>query len=166
MAAYVKHFFGCTECAMHFGEMTVDKHMQNVSSHDEAILWLWRAHNTVNDRISGDVTDDPVFKKMKFPNYPVCPQCRPGFSFNENEVLVFLKKIHSDEEVNNFGIKTINPESLVSHANGRNGNFLSENFSSVVLIGVCVCILVVIALLFIPQKKRLSSRIEISTSNV
>ncbi len=144
--------------------------MHNVSSKDDAILWLWRAHNTVSDRIHGDATDDPQFPKIKFPSYAVCPGCRPGFNFSESEVLKYLKKIHSDENINSFCIKSIdeNPtaQSFVHYWNEHDGNFVPENFSSMVVIGFCVCILFIVALMFVPRKKMVPRRVNKSSSNV
>lgn len=152
---------------MHFQEMAIDKDMWNVSTKDQAIIWLWRAHNIVSDRLSGDVTEDPVFPKIKFPSSTACPQCRVGFNFSEEEVLTFLKKIHSDENINSFGIKsideTITPQSAAHyHINGS--NIVPENLSSIVVIGFCVCILFIVALMFIPRKNRVHRRANMSSN--
>lgn len=154
---------------MHFQEMAVDKDMWNVTTKDEAILWLWKAHNIVSDRISGDVTEDPIFPKIKFPSYTSCPQCRPGFNFSETEVLTFLKKIHSDENINSFGLKSIDenvtPQSLLHYyKNERESSIISENLSSIVVIGFCVCIVFTVALMFIPRKKRVCRRVNVSSN--
>lgn len=155
---------------MHFQEMAIDKDMSNVTTKDEAILWLWRAHNIVSDRISGDVTEDPVFPKIKFPSYTSCPQCRPGFNFSEDEVLTFLKKIHSDENIDSFGIRSIEegvtPQSIMhfNHESERESNIITENLSSIVVIGFCVCILFIVALMFIPRKKRVPRRDNVSSN--
>lgn len=159
---YVKHFFGCTECAMHFQEMVVAKDMWNVSTKDEAVLWLWRAHNLVSDRIIGDATDDPEFRKIKFPGYDACPECRVGFNFSEADVLTFLKNIHSVENIDNYGSVSIDdnitPEPLIQHINERSTNFVAHNYSSIVAIGICVCILFVVALMFVPRKRKATPR--------
>lgn len=47
MHGYIKHFFGCTECSKHFQEMAKRNHIWNVTSKDQAVLWLWSAHNEV-----------------------------------------------------------------------------------------------------------------------
>lgn len=52
MRCYVKHFFGCQECAQHFEAMAA-KSMDQVKSRDEAVLWLWSHHNEVNARLAG-----------------------------------------------------------------------------------------------------------------
>lgn len=157
---------------MHFQEMAADKDMWNVTTKDEAILWLWRAHNIVSDRISGDVTEDPMFPKIKFPSSAVCPKCRPGFNFSEDEVLIFLKKMHANENINSFGTKSIEeiatPQSLIHfYKNEHESNILSENFSSIAVIGfcVCICILFTVALMFVPRKKSVARRVK-NFSNV
>lgn len=52
MRCYVKHFFGCQECAQHFEAMAA-KSMDQVKGRDEAVLWLWSHHNEVNARLAG-----------------------------------------------------------------------------------------------------------------
>lgn len=96
IAGYVKHFFGCTECSEHFmGMATTIK--KNVSSFDDAVLWLWSAHNQVNQRLAGDITEDPKFPKVLFPIKAHCKTCRNNVTneWNKTEVLVFLKKMYS-----------------------------------------------------------------------
>lgn len=140
--------------------MALDKGMWNVTTKDQAILWLWRAHNIVSDRISGDVTEDPVFPKIKFPSSTGCPQCSgPGFNFSEEEVLKFMKKVHSDENINKFGTvsteENITAQYQLDHEKNENeSNLLLENLSSIIVIGFCVCILLTIAFMFIPRRKK------------
>lgn len=154
---------------MHFQKMADDQDMLNVTSKDDAILWLWKAHNIVSDRISGDVTEDPIFPKIKFPSYTACPQCRQGFNFSENEVLEFLKKMHANENINSFGInstdESVTAQALVHYyKNERASNVVPENISSIVVIGFCVCILFLVALMFISRKKRVSRRVKSSVN--
>lgn len=47
MHGYIKFFFGCTECSKHFQEMAKRNHIWNVTSKDQAVLWLWSSHNEV-----------------------------------------------------------------------------------------------------------------------
>lgn len=96
IAGYVKNFFGCTECAEHFMGMAISVR-NNVSSLDDAILWLWSAHNQVNQRLSGDVTEDPMHPKIIFPLKAHCPNCHLNGSdeWNKKEVLKYLKKMYS-----------------------------------------------------------------------
>ncbi|KAM4642243.1 sulfhydryl oxidase 1 [Discoglossus pictus] len=77
MREYVRHFFGCRDCAEHFESMAAES-MRKVSSLDEAIMWLWDRHNSVNKRLSGAESDDPEFPKVQWPTEELCPLCRKG----------------------------------------------------------------------------------------
>lgn len=50
MHGYIKHFFGCTECSKHFQDMAKRNHIWNVTSKDQAVLWLWSSHNEVSSQ--------------------------------------------------------------------------------------------------------------------
>lgn len=52
MRCYVRHFFGCQECAQHFEAMAAES-MDQVAGREEAVLWLWSHHNEVNARLAG-----------------------------------------------------------------------------------------------------------------
>lgn len=99
---YVQFFFGCSECSQHFQSMAAEHNIWNVSSKDDAVIWLWKAHNKVNERIKGDNTEDPMFPKIQFPCEAACKQCRKPTNeeWNENEVLFFLKKMHLIQNLN------------------------------------------------------------------
>lgn len=94
--------------------MAVNQRIWNVQTKDDAILWLWTAHNTVNKRLRKDVTEDPIFPKIKFPSAEMCLTCRrrPLTSFNvndksewdKNEVLVFFKRIYSPLNISRLGV--------------------------------------------------------------
>jgi len=96
IAGYVKYFFGCTDCSRHFMQMA-ESINGNVTSFDDAVLWLWSAHNQVNERLAGDVTEDPMYPKILFPLKVNCETCRKNNSdaWNKIEVLKYLKKIYS-----------------------------------------------------------------------
>jgi len=93
ITGYVKHFFGCTDCSEHFLRMATSI-KDNVTSLDDAVLWLWSAHNEVNQRLAGDVTEDPKYPKILFPLKVHCPECRMNDTGNWNTtaVLCYLKK--------------------------------------------------------------------------
>eukprot|EP00096_Caligus_rogercresseyi_P011264 TRINITY_DN4381_c0_g1_i1.p1 TRINITY_DN4381_c0_g1~~TRINITY_DN4381_c0_g1_i1.p1 ORF type:complete len:583 (+),score=160.69 TRINITY_DN4381_c0_g1_i1:391-2139(+) len=99
LRAYVKEFFGCRECAEHFQEEWFrDPPSKSVKLPEDSILWLWRAHNKANVRLSGDPSDDPSYPKKNFPDSIHCPSCSlAGTSFNEPEVLKFLKKLYGPQ---------------------------------------------------------------------
>ena len=44
---FVRHFFQCTDCAVHFTEMASGNAAKAVASKKQAVLWMWRAHNEV-----------------------------------------------------------------------------------------------------------------------
>lgn len=50
MREFMHHFYYCRDCSKHFEGMAKES-MDQVKSRDEAILWLWERHNTVNMRV-------------------------------------------------------------------------------------------------------------------
>ncbi|XP_014798814.1 PREDICTED: sulfhydryl oxidase 1 [Calidris pugnax] len=94
MRCYVRHFFGCQECAQHFEAMAAES-MDRVASREEAVLWLWSHHNEVNARLAGGDTEDPNFPKLQWPPPDMCPQChkeeRGVHAWDEQAVFTFLK---------------------------------------------------------------------------
>ncbi|XP_067632342.1 sulfhydryl oxidase 1 [Eurosta solidaginis] len=110
---YVKFFFGCTHCSEHFQEMAVRRKIWHVSSKAEAALWLWEAHNEVNNRLAGDETEDPKFPKIQFPSESSCSQCRKAdaisssskstINWDRDAVLHFLINIHNPGYVSRYG---------------------------------------------------------------
>ncbi|XP_044898665.1 sulfhydryl oxidase 2 [Felis catus] len=92
---YVRTFFGCKECAEHFEELAKES-MDSVRSADQAILWLWKKHNLVNNRLAGHLSEDPKFPKVPWPSPDLCPACHEEVkglhSWNEGQVLLFLKQ--------------------------------------------------------------------------
>lgn len=102
---YIRYFFSCVECKEHFTAMSANL-KNEVSSHNEAILWLWRGHNKVNKRLAGDRSEDPKHPKIQFPSKDLCEECRLPQSnngdevhWNEGVVLEFLK--------NHYGVDNI-----------------------------------------------------------
>ena len=63
IADYVQQFFGCRRCAHHFQMMAsfIDR---DVTSREDAVLWLWQAHNQANGRLAGTITEDPQYPKV------------------------------------------------------------------------------------------------------
>ncbi|XP_040819361.1 sulfhydryl oxidase 2 [Ochotona curzoniae] len=95
---YVHTFFGCRECGEHFENMAKES-LDTVKTADQAILWLWRAHNTVNGRLAGHLSEDPAFPKVPWPTPDLCAACheevRGVHSWAEGRVLAFLKHHYS-----------------------------------------------------------------------
>lgn len=104
LAAFVRNFFSCEFCRVHFTEMALTVSRGAIKHDGDAILWLWEAHNVVNQRLKDSVSSDPVYPKVMFPSFNVCPFCyaqgvavstkhklHPDFndtSFSEGESLV------------------------------------------------------------------------------
>ena len=81
---YVLHFFGCRDCSDHFLKLVNDASdlmplaAESAPSPDQAQLWLWRAHNRVNQRLnatggSAEFVGEP---KLQWPTARMCPECR------------------------------------------------------------------------------------------
>eukprot|EP00164_Ancoracysta_twista_P004366 GFYU01005885.1.p1 GENE.GFYU01005885.1~~GFYU01005885.1.p1 ORF type:complete len:548 (-),score=181.41 GFYU01005885.1:346-1989(-) len=91
---YIEHFFSCTDCAEHF--MMSASAIPSVHTQEEATLWLWNKHNSVNNRLKDDITEDPAHPKVQFPPYEFCPACRRvdeetgEITWDKAEVLKFL----------------------------------------------------------------------------
>nr|XP_033817001.1 sulfhydryl oxidase 2 [Geotrypetes seraphini] len=98
---YIQHFFGCRECAQHFEEMAKDS-MNSVETLDQAVLWLWKKHNIVNKRLAGANSEDSKFPKIQWPSPDLCPRCHEEkglHNWNEAEVLAFLKRYYTGENI-------------------------------------------------------------------
>jgi len=131
---FIDFFFGCRYCRDHFIEMA-KKVDDEVSTHDEAIMWLWERHNRVNARLKNDISSDPSFPKEQFPLEDICETCRrvdkeeqtlvtdPGYgvpvvSWNKIILLDFLKDhygpdnilLKNKEDLDTFEIDTKRPK--------------------------------------------------------
>lgn len=114
MIGYVKHFFGCEDCVRHFLQFAEDGEAieKEVTNKSSSILWLWKAHNKANVRLSGDVTDDKAFPKEVFPNRQHCSDCynsRLGGNlwaeFDLEKVVAFLTELYREENLNYLGLR-------------------------------------------------------------
>lgn len=113
---YVKYFFGCTECSNHFQQMATANKIWSVPSKDEAVLWLWSAHNEVNKRLSNDKnTEDPQYPKISFPSAEYCTDCRKQINnhhvhydinndvdWDKIRVLGYLKQYYAKDNLSDF----------------------------------------------------------------
>lgn len=52
MRTYIGSFFGCRACADHFENMAAES-LHEVHSLSTSVLWLWKRHNHVNNRLAG-----------------------------------------------------------------------------------------------------------------
>ncbi|XP_060074737.1 sulfhydryl oxidase 2-like [Ylistrum balloti] len=127
IAGYIKHFFGCSDCAQHFLKMaeSIDSEVKNLN---DSVLWLWQKHNLANDRLKNDFSTDPRHPKIQFPSLEMCKLCHKMSSSQQNmdwntpAVLNFLIDFYSKNKIisiedDSDGSKT---ENLVSERNINN----------------------------------------------
>uniref|UniRef100_A0A0N4Z0J0 Sulfhydryl oxidase n=1 Tax=Parastrongyloides trichosuri TaxID=131310 RepID=A0A0N4Z0J0_PARTI len=100
---FIVNYLSCEICAKNFKHMTEKNHLELVTRPEDVVLWLWRAHNNVNRRLSGEASEDPMFPKRQFPNSEICPKCiinESDGTYDENETLQYLltyyRNIHKD----------------------------------------------------------------------
>ncbi|XP_076343311.1 sulfhydryl oxidase 1-like isoform X2 [Tachypleus tridentatus] len=96
MRDYVQNFFTCRYCAKHFKKMAATLQTNLVYPND-TVLWLWRAHNTVNDRLAGDTSEDPKHPKVQFPTIQLCSDCHTKTTWNITAVLTYLMKFYDEK---------------------------------------------------------------------
>ena len=72
---FITNFFSCEHCRTHFAEMALSLSTEPLQHDGDAVLWLWEAHNSVNKRLEGGASTDPMFPKVQFPARDVCPYC-------------------------------------------------------------------------------------------
>ena len=85
---YIEHLFSCGDCSRNFMKNVhnIRKTTQFISNAD-AVLFLWRAHNHANNRLAGDLTEDPAYPKIQFPSLAQCSTCRKSFDPNTTHIL-------------------------------------------------------------------------------
>lgn len=172
MHGYIKNFFGCADCANHFQLMAKERNIFESRTADDNILWLWKAHNVVNDRLAGDDTEDPEHKKIQYPSTENCPKCRLlNGNWDENEVLNYLKS-----KYNKFNIIEGDNKQESHHHNDNNG--LTSSASTYKLnwdftifdISICVVLYatsaMILILVFIKFAFKRTSRKKPSFSNL
>ena len=100
MRGYIKHFFGCRECAKNFGKPALSIE-ETVKSANQTITWLWAGHNRANHFLRGDKTEDPEHPKVQFPTASMCPACHKadGTGWNEQQVLKFLIGMYAEKKM-------------------------------------------------------------------
>lgn len=178
MHGYIKYFFGCSDCSNHFQQMAARNKIWNVTSKDDAVLWLWASHNEVNKRLSGDATEDSDHPKIQFPSVDMCPECRKpiltnhhnhqqytlqdGNEWNVLEVLRYLKRVYSFDNRNSLGLQqaSLVPQKLAYSGVGDNfqsnrtfGNVLNEmDIRMGALLYVACIIMLVIAVKLVVKR--------------
>ncbi|RWW12301.1 hypothetical protein GW17_00024040 [Ensete ventricosum] len=107
---FIQNFFVCDDCRRHFREMSSSAFSVSVpfNTTRELSMWLWRAHNKVNERLNKEEkalgTGDPRFPKIIWPSKQLCRSCyvssgrkRRGnmrIDWNEDEVYKFLVRYY------------------------------------------------------------------------
>jgi thiol oxidase len=99
VAGWGKHFFQCSECSAHFTAHATATAATAVASKREAVLWVWRTHNLVNERLVGEDADsgggDPEFPHVQWPTPAECAQCRRAKGdWDEDAVYGFLQRYY------------------------------------------------------------------------
>lgn len=120
---YIKYFFTCEECVQNFFKM--DQNVErDANTSAEVVLWLWAAHNQVNHRLSGDITEDPQHPKIQFPSPSMCPNCRlkeeesADIKWDEIQVLRFLRHFYGKQNI---------VSSDIAHPNSEVNSYTSGN---------------------------------------
>eukprot|EP00892_Ulva_mutabilis_P006182 jgi/Ulvmu1/3936/UM018_0159.1 len=95
LRAFIQDFFRCEECRGHFLEQLNLPEAAIVETRNDAVEWLWRTHNKVNERLAQeekqDGTGDPKYPKIQFPPDYLCPACRKDDgSWDAAETVKFL----------------------------------------------------------------------------
>ncbi|KJH40058.1 Erv1 / Alr family protein [Dictyocaulus viviparus] len=94
---FIFRFLSCDECAKNFDHESKKYKLTQVSSREEMVLWFWRFHNRVNARLSGTLSEDPMFPKRQFPPSTLCAQCYDASgAFDDTQVLNFLRSYYGN----------------------------------------------------------------------
>lgn len=109
LGQFIKFFFSCTICQEHFLGMMSSVDPGTINSQDDFIVWLWEAHNEVNERLREEELEAGSFNvdrpKGLFPSPEVCQNCLDDREGNyvgpyvgEHEyILPFLDDFYHDE---------------------------------------------------------------------
>ena len=108
MALWVNDFFGCEECATHFVRYYEEHGGADVSDGQiGAVLWLWRAHNAVTQRLKAAEEADSAFgeemssRRSEFPARTDCKACynatKGAFFVEEHSVFEYLQEVYCYE---------------------------------------------------------------------
>lgn len=108
---YMEHFFGCHECSENFLKMAATLE-SDIHTPEEAVTWLWAAHNKANKRLYGGPSEDPQHPKIQFPSEKDCPGCRmkvankipvaqpvSSWDWSQTAVVNFLVKLYGPEGI-------------------------------------------------------------------
>lgn len=114
MRDYITKFLGCTVCASNF-EKETESLNSSLNNRNSSILWLWYAHNRVNQRLNNEKS--PIDKKFLtdviFPSQNYCPLCMQSdlnnvgldgktfedIDWNQTSVLSYLIDVYRPDKV-------------------------------------------------------------------
>jgi thiol-disulfide isomerase/thioredoxin len=111
LGQFIKFFFTCTICQEHFLGMMASVDQTTVQLQDDFIVWLWEAHNEVNERLRDEELGANTFNadrpKGLFPSPEVCQNClddREGnyvgpYVGEHNHILPFLDEFYGQDLV-------------------------------------------------------------------
>ncbi|PAA85896.1 hypothetical protein BOX15_Mlig004329g2, partial [Macrostomum lignano] len=77
MRRFIIACFSCRYCSENFDKGTagMEAEIGAQPAPGVELLYLWRKHNTVNKRLSGESSDDPAYPKARFPSAALCSEC-------------------------------------------------------------------------------------------
>mmetsp|Transcript_28903 Transcript_28903/g.47952 ORF Transcript_28903/g.47952 Transcript_28903/m.47952 type:complete len:525 (+) Transcript_28903:172-1746(+) len=147
---YVRYFFGCADCTAHFLSLVQspkdpmpDLSASGVGSADEARLWLWRAHNSVNARLNASGTAAVLqlgLLKQQWPTRELCSACHMrDRRWRREEVLRFLRHSYCQQNSACAGESSSSVEATMS----------SDVFGEVETAGIAVEATVMSAVTFV-----------------
>ena len=100
---FVQHFFQCGDCAKHFLEYANKSDARSIDSKRDGVLWLWKTHNLVNDRLSREQDSvgkgDPIFPHRQWPSKEHCRSCIVDTDYFEDNIYKFLMKYYNGTTV-------------------------------------------------------------------
>jgi len=107
--------------------MVADDGALMITSSKDQVLWLWKAHNKVNKRLKGTLSEDPGFPKTQFPTESQCSDCYLDETnvFDESQVLQFLLKMYSKPERTLVHVKPSTERIYATGARMSNSRFFS-----------------------------------------
>ncbi|XP_055938641.1 sulfhydryl oxidase 1-like isoform X2 [Argiope bruennichi] len=130
---YIKYFFTCEECSKNFQKMATNIE-DEVKNSQDAVLWLWEAHNKANHRLSGDVTEDPKHPKIQFPSPQICSKCRIRDTLNgeivwdKAVVLQFLHKFYDEQNILSADHRKASDSLVVDQGEQENNSAMGVKF--------------------------------------
>ncbi|KAI7754973.1 hypothetical protein M8C21_005619 [Ambrosia artemisiifolia] len=130
---FIHRFFKCEECSQHFYNMC-SRVSTSFNSTREFVLWLWTAHNEVNERLKSTEeslkTSDPKFPKTIWPTNRLCPTCyndlnqneeSSSIDWNHDEVYKFLSSYYGNMLVSLYKEKDREQIQIINNAVSEQG---------------------------------------------